>query len=47
MGFAVELRVAAGLDFPKLKCARPVSELMLANPGKFFISNGANNKCAC
>ena len=34
MGFAAELRVAAGLDFPKLQRARSVSELMLANAGK-------------
>jgi hypothetical protein len=39
MGFAVELRVAAGLDFPKLQRARSVTELMLANPSKFSISN--------
>jgi hypothetical protein len=35
MGFAVELRVAAGLGFPKLQDAWAASELMLANPGKF------------
>jgi hypothetical protein len=35
----VELRVAAGLDFSKLQRALSVRELMLANPGKFFISN--------
>jgi len=40
----VELPIAAGLDFPKLQHARPVSELMLANTGKFFISNNTNNK---
>jgi hypothetical protein len=34
------LRVAAGLDFRKLQRARSVGELMLANPGKFFLLIG-------
>src|SRR5262245_35185378 len=46
MGFAVELRVATGLDFLKLQRARSASELMLANPGKFFISNAGAAQAA-